>query len=420
MNAPRGVGAPDDGPKRYFDGTHRVVEPAGTLARVLPLAPRLGITRLANLTGLDTLGIPVAAAYRPNSRSVAVFQGKGCTLEAAKASALMEAAEAWHAEHIPASHIRGRYGELAAIGMPVVDPSRLPRSADAAIDPCDAELEWVEGRDLFTGATRLVPFDLVTADYTAGRAANGPLQATTSGLAAGNHMFEALCHALCEVIERDALALWRLLPDSAQDATALDLTTAHPHLRTTLLDRFSVAGVALRAFDTTSDVGVPTLLCLAAEETACDEIQPELGSGCHLDPTVALARAASEAAQVRLTRIAGARDDFLPESYETSRRAVRARAAREWLHSTPPGITGRDCRGLPARAGKTLRQDLKVILARLAAAEVYEAVWVDLTDPEIGVPVVRVVVPGLEGPATPAGGGYVPGERALRLQRMLS
>ena len=125
MIAPRGVEVPDDGPKRYLDGTHRVVEPKATLARVLPLAPRFGITRLANLTGLDTLGIPVAAAYRPNSRSIAVFQGKGTTLEAAKASALMEAAEAWHAEHIAASPVRGRYAELAAMGMPVVDPTPL-------------------------------------------------------------------------------------------------------------------------------------------------------------------------------------------------------------------------------------------------------------------------------------------------------
>jgi ribosomal protein S12 methylthiotransferase accessory factor len=420
MTVPRGIQVPDDGLKRYLDGTHRVVEPKATLARVLPLAPRLGITRLANLTGLDTPGIPVAAAYRPNSRSVAVFQGKGITLEAAKASALMEAAEAWHAENIAASHIRGRYADLAATGVPVVDPSRLPCSADAAIMPSEAEFSWVEGRDLFTGETRWVPIDLVTADYTAGGPANGPLQATTNGLAAGNHLLEALCHALCEVIERDALALWRLLPDFAQDATALNLTTADPQLRTTQLDRFAAVGVALRAFDATSDVGVPTVLCLAADEDESSEIQPELGSGCHPDPMVALARAVSESAQVRLTRIAGARDDLLPESYAASQRAVRARAASEWLRATPPGTTGRDCRALPACAGKTLRQDLEAILARLSAAGVNEAVWVDLTDPEIGVPVVRVVVPGFEGPATKAGGGYVPGERAQRLQRVLS
>jgi ribosomal protein S12 methylthiotransferase accessory factor len=420
MIAPWGVEVPDDGPKRYLDGTHRVVDPEVTLARVLPLASRLGITRLANLTGLDTVGIPVVAAYRPNSRSIAVFQGKGTTLAAAKASALMEAAEAWHAEHVAASPIRGRYAALAGMGVPVVDPRRLPRSADATIEPCDAEFNWVEGRDLFTGTVRWVPLDLITADYTVGGPADGPLQATTNGLAAGNHLLEALSHALCEAIERDALALWRLLPEAAQDATVLDLTTADAEVRAVLLDRYAAAGVALRAFDATSDLQVPTVLCLAASEDRDHEVQPELGSGCHPDPMLALARAAAEAAQVRLMRIAGARDDLLPESYETSRRAVRARAASEWLHATPPGILGRDCRALPACAGKTLRQDLEAIIARLAAAGVNEAVWVDLTDAEIGVPVVRVVVPGLEGPATRVDSGYVPGERARRLQRMLS
>ena len=115
----------------------------------------------------------------------------------------------------------------------------MPRSADAAIEPCDAEFNWVEGRDLFTGAIRWVPLDLITADYTVGGAADGPLQATTNGLAAGNHVLEALSHALCEAIERDALALWRLLPEPAQDATALDLTTADAELRAVLLDRFA-------------------------------------------------------------------------------------------------------------------------------------------------------------------------------------
>jgi YcaO-like protein with predicted kinase domain len=52
------------------------------------------------VTGLDRIGIPVALATRPNSRSVAVSQGKGLTLAAAKVSALMEAIELWHAEHI--------------------------------------------------------------------------------------------------------------------------------------------------------------------------------------------------------------------------------------------------------------------------------------------------------------------------------
>ena len=241
MTALLGIDSPDPGAKRYHDGTHRVVEPEVTLRRVLPLARHLGVTRLANLTGLDRLGIPVAAAYRPNSRSLAVFQGKGATLAAAKASALMEAAEAWHAERVAGPRLRGRHGELLGRGVAALDPSRLPRSADATGEPAQFVFDWVRGRDLLTGAIRWVPLDVVTADYTVGGLPAGPLQSTSHGLAAGNHLLEALCHALCEVVERDALALWRLLPDAAQDATALDLATAPAELRDGLLARFAAA-----------------------------------------------------------------------------------------------------------------------------------------------------------------------------------
>jgi YcaO-like protein with predicted kinase domain len=409
-----GVEAPDDGPKRYSDGTHRVATPEATLARVLPLAPTFGITRVAVLTGLDKVGIPVAAAYRPNSRSLAVFQGKGATTAVAKVSAVMEAIEAWHAENLDLSARRGRYDELVAAGLHAMDPARLPQAADAVgEDPRGAVLDWVEGRDLFTGAPRWAPRDLVTGGITLGDTPPSPLQATAVGLAAGNHVLEALVHALAEVIERDALALWRLLPEWAQEATVLDAATAPAELRTALLDRFGAAGVALRLFDVTSDIRVPVVLCLAVpEEETDDAVQSELGSGCHPDPAVVLARAVTEAAQVRLTRIAGARDDLDPTAWDAPRRAERERIMRRWLRETTLAV--RPFSALPGCAGATLREDLGAMLARLAAAGLAEAVWVDLTRPEVGLPVVRVIVPGLEGPAK-EGGGYVPGERARRL-----
>ena len=89
-----------DGFKAYRRGTHRTVDPAATLARVRPHLQGMGITRIANVTGLDRIGIPVVMACRPNARSLAVSQGKGLTLEAAKASAVMEAIELHHAERI--------------------------------------------------------------------------------------------------------------------------------------------------------------------------------------------------------------------------------------------------------------------------------------------------------------------------------
>src|SRR5438874_2135255 len=132
------------------------------LARLLPMMRPMGITRLANLTGLDVLGIPVAAAVRPNSRSLAVHQGKGTTLVAAKISALMEAAEAYHAEFVDAPLRLGRRRDLS---VPTLDPSRLPR-APGCTDPEQERFLWIEGVDLMNGARCWAPYELVHADYT--------------------------------------------------------------------------------------------------------------------------------------------------------------------------------------------------------------------------------------------------------------
>ena len=98
--------------------------PAETLARFGPLAPAMGITRISDVTGLDRIGIPVAMAVRPNSRSVSVCQGKGLTVEHAFASALMEAAEQFHGEGIAGRFRLASYRELSARAA-VVDPWKL-------------------------------------------------------------------------------------------------------------------------------------------------------------------------------------------------------------------------------------------------------------------------------------------------------
>lgn len=84
--------------KGHKSGTHRTISPSETLARMKPYLAPMGITRVANVTGLDTIGIPVFMACRPNSRSLAVSQGKGLDLDAARASAVMESVEGYRAE----------------------------------------------------------------------------------------------------------------------------------------------------------------------------------------------------------------------------------------------------------------------------------------------------------------------------------
>ena len=120
-------------PKRFRRGTHRIANPAETVERVRPLAAQMGITRLGNITGLDRIGIPVAIAVRPNSRSVSVAQGKGLDLPQAMASALMEACETFHAEEVGA--LRGAAYQDLVRGANVVDPATLSPALANSILP---------------------------------------------------------------------------------------------------------------------------------------------------------------------------------------------------------------------------------------------------------------------------------------------
>ena len=332
-----------DGAKRYLTGTHRIMDPDATLASVVPHAPRMGITRIAVLTGLDVLGIPVVAAVRPNSRSIAVHQGKGVTLSAAKASAVMEAAETLHAETHRAAVAPGLVRRTGG------RTRRIRRCCHAAPAVRRATIVCCGSRHRNScpvaplGAARTGQCRL----HLSAPPGAGLFQATTNGLASGNHWLEAVLHGLYEVVERDAIALWRAASDAAQNRTAVDLDSVDAPVSRTLLQAFRHAGVALRVWDVTSDIRLPSFLCLAASD---DGVEPELGSGCHADADIALSRALTEAAQARLTRISGARDDFAEASYRPAARAGRQEAARRWLRApaTRAFRAAPDCAGADA------------------------------------------------------------------------
>ncbi|MHB8529334.1 MAG: hypothetical protein ACYC8V_07475, partial [Caulobacteraceae bacterium] len=71
---------------------------AGWLSMAARDAAACGVTRLADITGLDFIGVPVFQAIRPWSRALSAHQGKGLSAEAARIGALMEAVESDHAE----------------------------------------------------------------------------------------------------------------------------------------------------------------------------------------------------------------------------------------------------------------------------------------------------------------------------------
>src|SRR3989337_2772973 len=85
---------------KYLEGTQRVFDPETTLARTIKLLPRIGVTRIANITDLDRVGIPVFSAIRPSAAAGAIstYSGKGFTETNARISAIMESFERCLAE----------------------------------------------------------------------------------------------------------------------------------------------------------------------------------------------------------------------------------------------------------------------------------------------------------------------------------
>jgi YcaO-like protein with predicted kinase domain len=398
--------------KVYFDGTHRTVEPALTLERLGPLLPRIGVTRVAVITGLDVIGIPVVMVCRPNGRSLSVSQGKGVDPIAAKVSGIMEALEAWHAEHVLLPLRLATYRELRAVAK-VVDVEQLARPSWSRFHP-DLSILWIEGTDVLTAERVFVPYECVHLDFRVpGPQGAGCFLTTGTGLAAGNHMLEAVSHALCEVVERDAFSLWDERRASDRAARRIDLgTVTDPGCRR-LLDAYEAAGVGVVAWDLTTDVGLAVFAVTIVDRCAdpTRRLPAARGGGCHPDRAVALSRALTEAAQSRLTLIAGTRDDCPPAYYRQVRHAEPIATHMEQLGVRPE----RSFADVPHVPGASLDVDVTHALDRLRAAGVRQAILVDLTRPEVRVPVVRMVVPGLEG-WTDKVARSLPGMRARRLQ----
>jgi YcaO-like protein with predicted kinase domain len=350
----------------------------------------MGITRLGNITGLDRIGIHVAVAVRPNSRSVSVSQGKGLDLTQAMTSALMEAIEGFHAEEVRESR-RAAYRELAT-DRGVVDPLML--CATGRPFDVDATISWVQGFDLLREAPCWVPAEIVHTDYT--QALEGYFLAGSNGLASGNHLVEAISSAICELVERDAVALWSGLGIRTRARKNLDLASIDDPDCQALLAKYEKADIAVRIWNVTTDIGIAAFACDIRDvvDGPPGRLRHFQGAGCHPDRTIALARALTEAAQVRLTYIAGVRDDLAPAEYEEPPTEEIGYALLDALRQEVDPVSFRE---VPSFAANDLGQDLRWELERLRSAGVARVVAIDLTRPDFAIPVVRAVIPGLEG-----------------------
>lgn len=396
--------------KGFTYGTHRSCPPAETWARIQPHFAKTGLTRVADITGLDRVGIPVTLAFRPDSPTMANSTGKGLTLEAALVSGAMEAMELYHAEHVELPVLRHTYEEMARRGTVLdVDDLALIRHSVFHVHAPDY---WVYGPNLRGGDDIAVPLALVAlwdpllneSDYILS------FQMGSNGLASGNHLPEAIISALLEVIERDAITSHTVADRSTRrPPPRVGLETIPSSLVQELLERLQQADITPILYDCGTDTAVPVYMC-----HLYDNVSRNMGIyggyGAHLDPEIAILRAVTEAAQARAVVIAGSRDDiFRRDLYQSH--MIDTRQQLDAFARIPATV---DASERMSEATDTFEGDLAILLDKLERVDLRQVIAFDLSQADFPFAVARVVVPGLEGFLF---NHYTPGRRALALAR---
>jgi len=363
----------------------RIVPAAESVRRVWPYLSELGITRVGRQTGLDRLGIPCWAAFRPNSRHLAGAQGKGLTDAAACISAAMEAVEGAVAEAPGGLRRFATADALTAAGEPWFDPERwIPYGT--AFDTT-RPIHWMAGADLHSGALRWLPLDIVDMDGE--RSELSGVCKNTNGLASGNSVDEAIFHALCELVERDATTLWEFLPEQGALATTIDPADFADPIVDSLVAQVAASGLSLRLFDQTSDLGIPVIMAVLGPQDHggfVGELEVTAGYGAHPVPVRAAIRAITEAAQSRVTSIAASRDDIHSAAFNRAATAANIRL----LEAVP---------SVPVPADLPLRPPLTVLISAMTEALTatnITATTAVLSDPAKPYAVVKVLSTDLE------------------------
>src|ERR1051325_456433 len=194
---------------RNIDGsmTARVKSLENTLAHVTPICNKIGVTRICDITYLDKLYLPNYCSVLPGTQdSIWVYSGKGPTRIHAKVSALMESIERFCSlsNNWSKKFISGTYSELSKIHN-VLHPDEVVEPVEDFYSDKSSIMDFVTGFDLLDEQEILVPAQLAFSRYFSNPpSVNVFPYSHTNGLASGNVMEEAICHAICEVIERDA------------------------------------------------------------------------------------------------------------------------------------------------------------------------------------------------------------------------
>ena len=336
--------------------------------------------------------------------------GKGSTREQSKASALCEAVERYSgARHGDEIRLRKRFSDLAK-GEAAIHPNAAQLFSDSQLDNADsinakghpynvipprldpdAEIDWTPVWSLTQQRHRYLPTSML---YSMSAEQRGPadLIADSNGCAAGNTLEEAILQGFYELAERDAFAIWWY---NRLRVPAVDLSSFDDEYLASAPDRYAPYERDLWLLDVTSDLGIPAFVALSNRPGANTE-DIIYGAGAHADPRIAALRALCELNQC-LT--------WLPHPGRRDGRPMIDDPLALWWWKT---ARLSDCAWLVPAAGEPLRKAAQYpkiestdsredveYCRTLVEARGMEFLVLDQTQPDIGMPVVRVIVPGM-------------------------
>ncbi|MBV1697140.1 MAG: TOMM precursor leader peptide-binding protein [Hyphomicrobiales bacterium] len=322
--------------------------------------------------------------------------GKGSTAEQGEASALMEAIERYsgifQADDI---RMRRRFADFSAgeaiapndvllfsdtqyrqveVQQPQPGRPQIPPRFDPS-----AKIEWSPAWSLRDQRNVYLPTTILYFFY------NGPgaYLADSNGCAAGNTLAEAIIQGFLELVERDAYAIWwynrlqrpQVKLDSFDDPYVRDLRS-----------QLASTGRQLWVLDVTSDLNVPTFVAIT-HWVADGRENVEFGSGAHFDPRIALLRAMTELSQfLSIGRMGCARGDNASLDGTTPLRL------HDHRYLMPHGESDV---GANSDFGRLTTREQALACVNLCRQNGLDFLVLDQTRADIGVPVVRVIVPGL-------------------------
>ncbi len=128
----------------------------------------------------------------------------------------------------------------------------------------------MEGHDFFSDQPIWLPFESISINTVRQPNARPIFLGSSNGLASGNHISEAILHATCEVIERDALTLWDLCPGELREKRRVNLASISDSELENILNVLDRKGFAIAIWDITTDVTIPTFTCVLLEDPSSD------------------------------------------------------------------------------------------------------------------------------------------------------